>query len=88
MVFWCFQEDQKGTLGRKRLIKINQGWNFIKTGYFNQNSHNSIPKFKNEKPRVTLLGKREILWLISYEFSLNLQTKFTTIKGHNKWVKN
>ena len=67
---------------------INQGWNFIRTGYFNQNSHNSIPKFKNEKPRVTLLGKREILWLISYEFSLNLQTKFTTIKGHNKWVKN
>ena len=25
MVFWCFQEAQKRTLGRKRLIKIQHG---------------------------------------------------------------
>ena len=46
-IFWCFQDDQKGTMGRKRLVMINQGWNFIKTGYFNQNSHHNIAKFKN-----------------------------------------
>ena len=34
MVFWCFQGDQKGTLGRNGLsefIKFYSRWNYLKT---------------------------------------------------------